>query len=349
MSRKVIVSRVQKKPKEAEAWENTAEFSVPLPDLEDPEELEEVPELPEQAPVSAPAVQNSGTEVLYWVILVLVLLIVLLLLIGFFSLRNQKVSSAVQSAETSVPETVPVTEPETLPEKETILIEVPPEPPSENNTELSDFTDFSSLLTDMYSQYALSLDSLSYEVKGGYLTDINQDGLDELILFTDTEPFCYEIYTYQNKKAVFLDNFGSYSSYLYFEEGSLWQITGKDSSIYLHYQDDYDEQSISGWYSARHNSTFSVLTEYSLSRNQQYHVKWHIFYEDAETSLTELTSGATLTTALYEIPPACQKKISSLMEQYSFWAEDSSSPLRLDFMDKETLSGMLQNLSGNET
>ena len=102
MPRKQIVSHVRNKSREAESWENTAEFTAPLPE---PEALPEKPvqEHPPAVPVP-PAPDTPKSDTLYWLILVLILLIVLVALTGFLSVRNLY-QNFTQTMEIPVPET----------------------------------------------------------------------------------------------------------------------------------------------------------------------------------------------------------------------------------------------------
>lgn len=324
MNRKRIVSHVQTKPEEADAWENTAQFEISLPEPDEPEE----PEIKKSVRI----LQNP--DMLWCLVPVLILILVIILMLNLRSLHD------TQIAETSVTE-----ETQSIIGKETIRIEIPSEPPSENPTERSDYSDFSALVSNIYADYATALaDSYSTICKGGYLTDLNQDGLDEMILFADIEPECYVILTYQNQAVRVLDTFGSYSTYLYFNESCLYRITGRDNSIYLYYQDSFDKQSISGYYSIRNRNALSVLTEYGLSRNNRYKVKWHIFYTDTETDLLELNSGSTIVDALYEVPDGCQKKTENYLADYHFYLS-AADQNRLDFLYYDELINTLQKLS----
>ncbi len=300
------------------------------------------------APMSSSPVYNTGTfsynenkksPIIYILIGVIsVLLVVLGVLFGMLLMKNK---SENNNSGTDVMYDAST---ETSLDTEEMITSTPTTVSVESTTPRTN-SDVTTALAESYVQENVSKDEVNQIYINiinesdfliphrGFIIDLNNDGINELIV-PNTDTMSYIIYYYTNGTLA-SQTFGSFMSLDNFQ---LYKVSGDNGTSYIYYRDNYAYKSKQGYFSSSDMTQLNIFIDYP-ENSGSFKANWTIDYNVTEN----YAKGNEPVDTFYAQPADCHQKLMSAFSHYGFSISENTSYTEITGLYKDELINKLSN------
>ena len=176
----------------------------------------------------------------------------------------------------------------------------------------------------------------------GWLYDLDQDGIDEMMLLTEkNDGIAYSIYKF-NGHDIELSEFGKHDSY---GNPKLFIVNGIGGKKYLFYRDDSECYTNHGYYNFRNGDDLNIDIEYIEESRDVNWAEWQFWLTSQNTNngdIIKLDGGFDLCEKYGEPPVQVHNTLLKLLNEYYFDIDDSSKYTQIDPFSYTELSNNLK-------
>ncbi len=212
---------------------------------------------------------------------------------------------------------------------------------SEDENELPEaeivFSDISYDEDSIYSAYIEIVNGMDFTVPMcGFMTDMNDDGIDELIIPEDGQ---YMIYYYSDGD-IKAYTFGSYA-----DLGGIvmYKVDGDNGNKYIYYRDEYSYMSLQGYFSLDTKNQLNIFIDYPYDDNNNYYADWKITYNYSE----EFETGYESVSTFYAQPNDCHNALLDSFNHYNLDISENSSYSKIENLYYDELAEKLKKTEVN--
>ena len=183
----------------------------------------------------------------------------------------------------------------------------------------------------IYNAYLDIIDGIDFAIPmRGFLADMNDDGINELIVPENGQ---YKIYYYSN------ENIKAYSfgSYMALDNFVMYKVEGDNGDNYIYYRDNYSYKSSQGYFSLDTENQLKIFIDYPYE-NEAYYADWNITYNNSE----EYENGYEAVDTFYGQPTDCHSKLLASFKHYDFSISENSSYTNIEGLYYDELVEMLR-------
>ncbi len=187
---------------------------------------------------------------------------------------------------------------------------------------------------DLHIAYANIASEIAPEISlsGIYLTDLDGDGYDEMIL-PEPATASFRFYYYSDNQ-ISSHAFGSYQALGNFV---LYEVSGENGSKYIYYRDEYSYRSLQGYYDWENVDSLNIRIDYPFD-GVNYYAEWEISSND-EIGDTVLFSGYEQVTAFYAQPIDCHAALLSAFDTCGYAIHENSKYTKIASITLDELKG----------
>lgn len=168
------------------------------------------------------------------------------------------------------------------------------------------------------------------EMCTGYYSDINGDGIEDLIL-RNASNRNYHLYSYDASGELKEFYFGYYSAMIAAE---LYYVPTHGAQYYMYWRCNYQFQSTQGYYDPLTNSEIDIGIKYDYESMKN--AEWKLWFNN-----NEYASGSETVSDTYGATPQCYQKLLAMFQEYGFQINDDSKYEKLECLDKEALLNII--------
>ena len=173
---------------------------------------------------------------------------------------------------------------------------------------------------EVYSKYLEVINGMEFiPPHRGFLTDLNGDGINEMII-PDVSDMTYKLY-YCDGNSVKSHRFGGFMALDNFE---MYNVDGDNGKKYVYYRDNYSYKSSQGYFSMDDMSEIDIFLNFSSAGSGT--ADWKISYNGTE----KFAEGTDNVSKVYGETKNCYSKILESFKKYGFGISDSSKYNSID-------------------
>lgn len=298
------------------------------------------------APMSSSSVYNTETysynenkksPITYILIgVIAVLLVVLGVLFGMLVMKNKSENnnSGTDVVNSKSTEVTSDTEEMTTSTPTTVSVESTMQATTSNTTPTESYVQENVSKDEVNQIYINIINEADFLIPHrGFIIDLNNDGVDELIV-PDTDTMSYIIYYYKNE-ALASQRFGSFMSLDNFQ---LYKVSGDNGTSYIYYRDNYAYKSKQGYFSLNDMTQLNIFIDYP-ENNGSFEADWTIDYNETES----YAKGNEPVDTFYAQPADCHKRLMSAFSHYGFSISENTSYTEITGLYKDELINKLSN------
>lgn len=222
---------------------------------------------------------------------------------------------------------------------EKVTEEITTEAPTEEKTEAPvDIPEAEIIFRDIYydeesiySAYLNIVNGMDFTIPmRGFLADMNDDGINELILPENGQ---YTIYYYSE------ENIKSYSfgNYMALDNFVMYKVDGDNGNKYIYYRDNYSYKSLQGYFSLDKENQLNISIDYPYE-DTSYFADWKIIYNNSEG----FAKGFESVDTFYAQPDDCHSALLASFSHYNLDISDNSNYSKINGLYYDELVDMLK-------
>lgn len=176
---------------------------------------------------------------------------------------------------------------------------------------------------DIYNVYLDIIYNMDFDVPmKGFLVDINNDNIDELII-PNTYNMEYVLYYYSDSN-IYSCKFGSFMA---LDNFVMYKVIGDNNADYIYYRDNYSYKSKQGYFSLKDMSQLNIFINYP-ENDGKYSADWTINYNTAES----YANGYEPVDTFYGQPSVCHSKLIEAFQYYNYGISEDSQYININGM-----------------
>lgn len=270
---------------------------------------------------------NKKNNYLLIIILIISILIIgiMLAVLAYMINNKEKNNNTIDKVSGSRTEAKVITTTTNKSEMNTTETQTTKKQANEEKTTISivqkkDYVNTSVNKDDIYSQYLDIIYSMDFSPPyRGFLTDLNGDGVNEMII-PDLSDKSYRLYYYDNSKVKSC----SFGGFMALDNFVMFSVDGNNGNKYLYYRDNYSYVSAQGYYSFDDNSEIDIIIKYPDTGNGT--AEWSIYFNGTE----QFANGTDSVNDIYGETEHCYTKLLESFKYYDFSISDSSKYNAID-------------------
>lgn len=254
---------------------------------------------------------------------------------GMYLMKNKNDTPNSDNVVTESTTEASTTEKPTEKVTEEITTEAPTEEKTEAPVDIPEaeiiFRDISYDEESIYSAYLNIVNGMDFTIPmRGFLADMNDDGINELILPENGQ---YTIYYYSE------ENIKSYSfgNYMALDNFVMYKVDGDNGNKYIYYRDNYSYKSLQGYFSLDKENQLNISIDYPYE-DTSYFADWKIIYNNSEG----FAKGFESVDTFYAQPDDCHSALLASFSHYNLDISDNSDYSKINGLYYDELVDMLK-------
>ena len=176
---------------------------------------------------------------------------------------------------------------------------------------------------NIYNIYLDIINDMDFTIPmRGFLADINNDKIDELII-PDTYNMEYVLYYYSDGN-IYTCKFGDFMA---LDNFVMYKVIGDNNENYIYYRDNYSYKSKQGYFSLKNMAQLNIYIDYP-ENNGKYSANWTINYNVSEN----YAKGCENVDTFYSQPDNCHNKLIEAFQYYNYGISEDSQYIKIDSM-----------------